>query len=778
MMTPSSMLPVESTLPFPRTQLIGRERECGEIAAMLTRGDVPLITLTGPGGVGKTRLAIQISRDLEPYFSERMAFVELGSIRDAQLVLSTIAQAVGLVALGEQSPRDGLIRFFGQRDFLIAIDNFEQVMPAAAELAELLTRCPGLKLLITSRAPLHISGEHEYPVPPLDLPRKPDVADTRAAAVELFIQRARAVRPDFELSAENAEDIAAICIQLDGVPLSIELAASRVKVLSPAAIRSRLIDRLALLHREGRDVPARLRSMRDAVGWSYDLLNDEERALFRRLSVLPGGCSLECAEALSAQLGGETGLDLLERLTSLADKSLLVQVDQPSGEPRFRMLETVRSYGLEQLVAHDESNLANEALVRWLIERMGDAVRGRWGPTRGNWSALFDAEIDNVRSALDWCLAHEKLDGASQLFLATSWYWHMRGHFREAVSWANRVLALEARIGPSRHLAGVEALAGWHAYQVGEIARVLELVSASQEHMERPADDLFAAYINHFLGMLNELDGNFDEAIRQVELALDYFRREGDRAWQAQALNSLGHTNFERGRIEEARAQFEEALQLARAEDDPYTAGMVLVNLARLARFRGDYRLAQALLVESLQLQWGERNRFGMVGSLRGLGQTCMRTGELETAGFLFGAAEGLRDAVGAPALKLRPRYQQSVDRLRKELGEQRLAALWESGRTMPLAELVEQEIARAAATSSELAPRARPVSLNELTVREREVVQLISAGLSNREIGAALFISERTAQTHVQHILDKLGVSTRTAAAVRATELGLILTT
>jgi non-specific serine/threonine protein kinase len=764
----------EPKIPVPRTPLVGRERERSAVAALLQSPNVPLVTLTGPGGVGKTRLAQQIASDLASAFDGNVRFVPLAAIQEADLVLAAVAQAVGLEALGGQSPRDGLLTYFGVRKALLVIDNFEQVMPAAGDLSVLLEHCPGLTMLATSREPLHISGEHEFPVSPLDVPRKPEDAIARSTAVELFVQRGRAVKPGFDLTDDNAGAIADICIRLDGLPLAIELAASRVKVFSPQAIQERLTDRLALLSRDGRDVPNRLRSMRDAVGWSYDLLSDDERRLFRRLSVLPGGCWADNAAAVSGLSPEESGEMFLERLISLAEKSLLVQVDRPSGQPRFRMLETIRSYGLEQLDAHGETAAAIEGLKRWLIARTEYALEQQWAPLQAVWSEFFDAEIDNVRAALDWCLAHDDLDSASHLLAAVARYLHIRGHFAEAVTNTNRVFALEKRLGPSRHLARIEVIAGWHYFHIGEMTRARELLNASLEHCVSPDDDLSEAYCHHILGVLDEVDGEFDHAVHRIELALAYYRRSDNRTWQAQALNSLGYTNFARGRVDLAADQLEEAFQTLE-QDDTYTTGAVLINLGRVARHRGDYRLAQSLLVQSLRLHWDHRNRYGMIGSLRGLGQTCVRTGEPETAAQLFGAVDGLREAIGARYPEPRPAYLQTVERLRRQLGDERFALLWTEGRAMPLDKLVEQEIARADTEAGLTGANQQKPSSNELTARELEVLQLIYAGNSNREISEALFISERTAQTHVQHILSKLGVSTRTAAAVRATELRLI---
>jgi predicted ATPase len=375
------------------------------------------------------------------------------------LVLPVIAQAVGLVALGDQSPRDGLLHLFENRHFLLVLDNLEQVLPVAGELSDLLAHCPSLTMLITSREPLRIAGEREYPVPPLIVPNRLHNASGRFEAVELFVQRAQAVRPDFELTEENAGAVADICIKLDGLPLAIELAASRVKFLSPSAIRARLIDRLTLLRREGRDVPDRLRTMRDAIGWSYGLLTDEERALFRRLSVLAGGCTVETAAGMLGSEGDT--LELFDRLTSLADKSLLVQVDQPNGEPRFRMFETIRAYGLEQLESHGEVGTTQRALADWLLQRTERSIMEMWGPKQGAWSAFFDEEIDNVRASLEWLLDTEDLDGASQLLLAASRYWDVRGNLTEAQSWTERTIQLDTqRSAPARN--ALVSSSCWH----------------------------------------------------------------------------------------------------------------------------------------------------------------------------------------------------------------------------------------------------------------------------------------------------------------------------
>ncbi len=418
----------DHNLPAQLTSLIGREQEVIAACTLLIRAEVRLLTLTGPGGVGKTCLALQIANELLDAFADGVCFVPLAPIFDPDFVLPAIAQTLGLKEAGNQPVSDLLKEYLRNLHLLLFLDNFEQIVAAAPLLADLLASCPKLKILVTSRAVLHIQGEHEFPVPLLALPdlkQLPDSASlTEYAAVALFLQRAQAIKPDFQITPANAHAIAEICSRLDGLPLAIELAAARIKLLPPQALLARLEHRLQVLTSGASNAPARQHTLRNTLKWSYDLLDAQEQRLFRRLSVFVGGCTLEAIEAIYTELdNGDEAIQLLDAVASLIDKSLLQQTEQEGEELRLVMLETIREYALECLAANGEMEVTRQAHADYFLVLAEEAEPKLVGIEQLQWLVRLEREHDNLRMALSWLLERKALEMALRLGGALSLFW-------------------------------------------------------------------------------------------------------------------------------------------------------------------------------------------------------------------------------------------------------------------------------------------------------------------------------------------------------------------
>src|SRR5580704_10973748 len=418
-----------SNLPVPVTAFVGREKEMEAVKVQLLRKDVRLVTVTGPGGIGKSRLAVEVARDLAEHFRAGVYFVPLAAVTDPSLITFAIAQALGLRETGGRSPLESLKEYLQNSlsvRMLILIDNFEHMLEAAPLLADLLALAPSLKILVTSRAALHVYNEHEFPVPPLALPDArgslPLEVLSQYSAISLFVQRAVAVKPDFELTEENASAVAEICSRLDGLPLAIELAAARAKILSPSAMQSRLASRLQLLTGGSRDLPARQQTLRQAIDWSYDLLNESEQKLFRRLSVFMGGCTLEAVESV-CDAKEDLGLEVLDGMASMVDKSLVRQIEQADGEPRFVMLGTIREYGLEKMAASGEQPLTRRAHAAYCLVLAEDGAAHDTGGKEFGWLERFDLELDNFRAALEWLTETGNAEWGLRLGVALFRFW-------------------------------------------------------------------------------------------------------------------------------------------------------------------------------------------------------------------------------------------------------------------------------------------------------------------------------------------------------------------
>jgi len=645
-----------ASIPVPLTDLIGREQEVRELCDLLSHPEVRLLTITGTGGVGKTRLALEVARVVRADFADGVCFVPLAPVRDPARVLAAIAQALGLWEVAALPLEEQVQATLRERHLLLLLDNFEQVVKAAPQLASLLASSPQLRILVTSRAALHLSGEYEFPVFPLALPDLTHLPEpetlTRQAAVQLFVLRTQAIQPAFGVTPANARAVASICVQLDGLPLAIELAAARAKLLPPQALLKRLSHRLELLTGGAQDLPARQQTLRNTLQWSYDLLTAEEQRLFRWLSMFVGGCTLEAAEAMyqAGQEGDEQASSVLEGITSLLDKSLMQQTEREGGIPRLVMLETIREFGLECLERRGELEAARQAHARYYLRLSEAADPHLMGPEQLLWFQRLERELDNLRAILQAGTpgGEEEREVALRLGAALWIFWVGRGrNLHEVRNVLERLLAGAATSEAPVRLKALNAL-GWILYFQND-TRGLEPVADEAQVLSRRLRDHWHMTLALILHATVLMVDRRDYAAAQacLEEALSEARALGDRYLLAIALGHLGLLAWYQRDALRAIALLEESLVQFRVTGDRVTTSIGLLWLARAELSQGHAARARSLLEECLTISRAFGNTLGTVQVLNLLGQLALGQGELRKAEALLTDSAMLSSEIG-----------------------------------------------------------------------------------------------------------------------------------
>ena len=680
------------TLPEPLTSFVGRQREIEATGELLLRGDVRLLTLTGAGGCGKTRLALEVARRVVERFPDGVWFVDLSPVADPGLVLPAIARVLGLVEMPGRPILERLGAHLGTKRTLLLLDNFEQVAEAAPLVAELLAVCPGLTVLVTSRVLLRVSGEHAYPVPPLHFPEPGEPLDAGSLqdyeAVRLFVERAGAVAPDVKLTGKNVHVVAEICLRLDGLPLALELAAARSTLLSLPEILSRLQHCLGLLTGGARDLPERQRTIRATIEWSHALLGPDERMLFRRLGVFSGGWTLDAVQAVCGV--GEPGPAVLEALGTLVDSSLVRRDAANLTETRFRMLETVREYALESLRESGEIDQLRRRHAEYYLALAEEAERELEWPRQVEWLDRLEEEHDNLRAALRWSLGRGEGDTGLRLAGALLWLWFIRGHLTEGSRWLEEAL----RIGdgaPAAFRAKALLGAGFLLRGRGEPETARTFLDESLSLYRSLGDKTGAMRVLLDLGISVHKVGDHEQGRAYLKESLELARELGDRRQEGAVLNIFGELARLDGDYRRAAALYEEFLLLAREAGDDASASLAKGNLALIEIHEGEYGRATALLGEALELVRAIRDPVLVGFYISSLAGVAAALGHLTRAATLHGAAEALLESTGATVQPGdRAEYEAHLLSAREAAGP----AAWEEarvrGRAMGLEEAVE----------------------------------------------------------------------------------------